>query len=494
MSGQANLHQREDVKSTIRTMSLGTFWRVLRYPFILLSMAIIPKMMGDADYGRYAYFISMFVILDMLTDLGFLQIFGRFVPEYEAKGDQSRLAGLLHGVLVFGIMLAGLLSVALIMFHAWRPIPGMNWEWVILLCCMLLLTRIEGTLFSYLYGLNQIARFSAKEVLRSACTLILVVAFYWRYGLSGALWALVANEIILCLLSLWWTRDHAWQFRGRESPGSLRPFLLFGIGFYIPGFLFGLLQRSGNVLVQQITHSSEQVAYYDIANQYLLLTATFLGLILQTLLPALTKLHLEKETVMMERWQRIIMTYCAILAFVSFNALMWLGELLIVTWLGEAFRPVMDNAVIIAIAIIPMLVAYAGMNYSLIDKTPGVYICGVGAGMAVMVAACFWLIPGMGSVGASWGTVLGYTALGTVFLFRYFRMFSRILKGFLAAVLVALAFIPVYQWGEGWRDSILLFITTSVVYPAILFVLRIIRWKDVLKIRDAFKQRKNQES
>lgn len=494
MSEQANLHQREDVKSTIRTMSLGTVWRVMRYPFILLSMAIIPRMMGDTDYGRYAYFISLFVILDMLTDLGFLQVFGRFVPEYEAKGDRARLLGLLHGVLVFGVLLALMLVVGLALFYAMRPFSGFDWEWIVLLSLMLLLTRIEGTLFSFLYGLSQIARFSAKEVLRSACTLLLVVMFYWRFGLSGALWALVVNELILCGLSVWWTREYVFHSRGQVSLGSLRPYLIFGVGFYIPGFLFGLLQRSGNVLVQNITHSSEQVAYYDIANQYLLLTATFLGLILQTLLPSLTRLHIEKETVMMERWQRTIMTYCAILAFMSFNALMWLGELLVVTWLGEAFRPVMDNATIIAIAIVPILIAYAGMNYSLIDKKPGVYLCGVGVGMAVMAGASYLLIPKLGSVGAAWGTVFGYSALGVVFLIRYIRMFIRILPGFVAAVVIALLFLPVYQWGEGWRDSILLFIATSVVYPAILFLLRIIRWKDLQKIRDAFKRRKNQES
>jgi len=494
MADQPNLHQREDVKSTIRTMSLGTFWRVLRYPFILLSMAIIPRLMGDADYGRYAYFISLFVILDMMTDLGFLQVFGRFIPEYETTGDRARLIGLLRGVLKFGMMLAMALVVGLVLFFIMRPMPGVDAHWIVLLSLMLLLTRIEGTLFSFIYGLSHIARFSTKEVLRSACTLILVVVFYWKFGLIGALWALVVNEMILCVLGVVWTRDYLFSGGTGMGVSALRPYLVFGIGFYIPSFLFGLLQRSGNVFVQNITHSSEQVAYYDIANQYLLLTATFLGLILQTLLPALTKLHIEKETVMMERWQRTVLTYCAILAFMSFNALMWLGEPLIVTWLGESFRPVMDNAVIIAIAIIPILIAYAGMNYALLEKNPGVYICGVGAGMAVMTVTSLILVPRLGSVGAAWGTVFGYSALGLVFLIRYFPMFSKVLPGFGVAVLIALLFLPVYQWGDGWRDSALLFAVTSVVYPAILLVLRVIRWKDVQKITDAFKRRKNQET
>ena len=93
------MDHNSDTHHTIRTVSVGTGWRVLRYPFILLSMAIIPRAMGDQVYGQYAFFMSVFIMFDCLTDLGTTQIFGRFVPECEASGERGRASRLLHAVL-----------------------------------------------------------------------------------------------------------------------------------------------------------------------------------------------------------------------------------------------------------------------------------------------------------------------------------------------------------------------------------------------------------
>jgi O-antigen/teichoic acid export membrane protein len=483
---QNDKSDHHDVHSTVRTVSLGTLLRVLRYPVILLSVAIIPRMMGDTEYGKYAYFMSIFVILDIFTDLGFFQIFGRFVPETEPEGHE-KTCGLFHGILIYGVLLAAALVIGLVVVVSVFPIQSLTWHWVIILSMMLLLTRLEGMLFSFLYGLNHIARFSSKEVIRSSFTFILVVGFYWQFGLVGALWALVLNEAILFVIGAWWTRDYLFSKGSRMPFSELKPYMLFGLQFYIPVFLFGMLQRSGNVFVQGFTHSPEEVAYYDIANQFLLLTATFLGQILQTLIPSLTKLHIRQEIVTIQRWQRIVMTYCGIATFLAFNALMWLGEPVIIALLGADFAPVIPSAKIIVLAMVPMLIAYAGMNYSVLDKTPGIYTKGVTAGIACMTLASILLTPKFGAVGAAWATVIGYGALGLTFYIRYFRFFVEVLKHFWIAVIVAICFMPFYRADVGVSESALLFIGTSVLYVGILVVLRVVRWSDGQKVLAAFR-------
>ncbi len=480
--------EREDLHQTIRTMSLGALWRVLRYPFILFSMVFIPRMMGDSDYGSYAYFISLFVILDMVTDLGFQQIFGRFVPECNARGDRRGLRGLLHGMLAFGVGLAVLLVVALFFVYTFRPRETFSLQWIVLLSLILLLTRIEGTLFSLLYGLNQIARFSFKEVLRSASTLVLVLVLYHFFGLKGALWGLVGNEIILCLVSMLWTRAFLFQESGRIRFSAMKPYLVFGVGFYVPALFYGLLQRSGNVFVKLLTQSAEDVAYYDVANQYLLLTLTFMGLIFQTLLPALTKLHIGNDPETIDRWQRTIMTYCAVLAFFSFNALMWLGEPVIVLCLGDTFRPVTGNARIISLAVVPGLIAYSGMNYALLHRAPGVYIRAVIAGTVAMSTVSLLSIPRWQAAGAAWATVAGYTALGLVFLVHYAGYFRIILRQFWMALALAVLFLPLYRIDASDRQAVAWFAVSSALYSVLLVVLRIARWSDLQKILRAFQR------
>ncbi len=474
---------------TVRTVSLGTFWRVLRYPFVLLSVLLIPRLMGDTDYGKYAYFMSVFLILDIFTDIGFVQIFGRFVPETKPGTDDPKWKAIFYGSLIYGTLLPLIVIAGLFLVSAVHPLKSFPPSWLWLVSLLLIFNRIEGTLFSFLYGLNQIARFSTKEALRSAFTFLLVYALYWAFGLRGAFVGLILNEVLLTVVGAYWTRAYWLRPWSAVSFRDFRPYLLFGITFYIPAFFFGLMQRSGNIFVQALTRSSEEVAYYDIANQFLLLTSTFLGLLISTLVPALTSLYVRNDQETIQRWQRVVLTYSGVVAFLAFNALIWLGDFVITKALGPEFAPVMGNAVVIAFAFVPMLLAFIGMNYALLAKEPGVYTRGVAAGIGVMTLACLALVPSYGSRGAATATFLGYSALALVFFARYRPQFTEVVRDFEIVLLVAvplalLPFVPALA-----RHFAVMFVLTSAAYVAVLFALRRLRWSDAQKVLAAFRKK-----
>lgn len=426
-------------RNTVRTVSVGTLWRLFRYPFVLLSVTLIPRLMGDTDYGRYVYYMSVFLILDLLTDFGFIQMFGRFLPEGDSDlGDRSSRA-LIEGSLIYGTLLplgAWLLFGLAGWIHpAWTLFSPLHF---LLLGLTLVFNRLAGTLFLILYGRNQIARFSLREVVRSALTFLLVWALFRSFGLTGALIGLLLNEMALTALGLYWARP--WVFRRWTAirPADFAPFLLFGLAFYLPAFLYGLMQRAGNILVQHLTQSSEQVAYYDVANQFLLLTATFLGLILSTLIPALGALHARGDHDSIARWQGRVAAYCAIALILSAYALLGFGRTAIGLCLGPEFLPVYPNALIIFLATPAILVATVGMNYALLDKKPAAFLQAVTAGAAVMAAGSWILIPAGRSAGAAGATVLGYAALAGVFIVHYHRPFRIIFPPFIRVLLLGL--------------------------------------------------------
>lgn len=474
---------------TVRSVSLGTFWRVLRYPFVILSVLLIPRLMGDTDYGKYAYFMSVFLILDVFTDIGFVQIFGRFIPETKPGTDDPRWKAIFYGSLIYGTLLPLVAIAGLFVVSAVRPLESFPPSWLWLVSFLLVFNRIEGTLFSFLYGLNQIARFSAKEALRSAFTFLLVYALYWAFGLRGAFVGLILNEVLLTAVGAWWTRAYWLRPWSAVSFRDFRPYLLFGITFYVPAFLFGLMQRSGNVFVQALTHSSEEVAYFDIANQFLLLTSTFLGLLIATLVPALTSLYVQNDRKTIQRWQRVVLTYSGVVALLAFNALIWLGDFVIVKALGTEFAPVLGNAVVIAFAFVPMLLAYVGMNYALLAKEPGVYTRGVAAGIVTMALACLALVPPFGSRGAATATFLGYSALALVFFAKYRPQFTEVVRDFEVVLLVGIPFAVLPLVPALARHFAVMFVLTSLAYVAALFALRRLRWSDAEKVFAAFRKK-----
>ncbi len=482
----AAAHER-DTRHTIRTVSLGTFWRVFRYPFILLSVGVIPRLMGDEVYGRYAFFVSVYVVLEYFSDIGITQIFGRFIPDFEANGEQPRTNRLFRGFLVYGVTLSLVLVAVMLGLSRWRSFDSFPPIWFLIMALQLIFSQVQGILFAFLYGTNQIARYSAKEVMRSAFTFFLVLGLYLAFGLTGALCGLVVNEMIITGIGIHWTRTRlfgAWQpIRFRD----FKPYFLFGLRFYIPVFLFGAMPRIGNVYVRWLTHSDEQVAYFDIANQFLLLTATFLGLILSTLIPSLSALYSKDRHDTIDDYHRQALTYCGVAVFLACNALGWLGRDAVALVLGPSFAPVFGNAMILVPAIFPSLLAYVGVNYTILKKQPKVYALAVIAGFTTLTVACLMLIPRFASAGAAAATVLGYAAMAAVFCTAYRRHMRAIAGPFVKVALLGLPFVPLYRFHLPLALSLPACILSAVAYLAALYLFRLIRVADLKDVIHAFR-------
>jgi O-antigen/teichoic acid export membrane protein len=474
-----------DTRQTIRTVSLGTFWRAFRYPFILLSALLIPRLMGDAVYGRYAFFMSVYLVLDVVADVGVTQTCGRFVPGFRDRPREDA-AHFLHGMLGYGLLISaavGLLGGGGLWLARRALFPPAGW---VVLGLLLVLAKTEGTLFAFLFGRNEVARYSAKEALRSAGTFGFVAALFVPFGFTGALWGLVASECLLLAAAAWWTRD-VLACPVRPIPlAAFRGYLGFGLAFYAPALLFSLLQRAGNIVIQFLTGSPREVAYFDIGNQFLMLTSTFLGLIVATLLPSLATLHAREDHARIRRWQRTVMTYCGVLVWFAFAVLAALGRHVIPRLLGPEFAPVYPAARILAVAAVPLMIGYAGMNFALLEKEPRVYLAAVLAGCGVMLAASGVLVPRLHAVGAAWASVLGYAVFGAVFLARYRGPLAEVLAGFWKVLAVGAVPAAATLWPLPALPSVALLAGMSAVYLGALAAMRLVRGSDVAAIRAAF--------
>ncbi len=459
--------RREDARRTIRTVSLGAMLRLLRWPFVLLSMVFIPRIMQDQVYGRYALFSSVYIMADMFSDIGILQIMGRFVPGQETPDLDRRRRLLLQGLLVAGLLLALLACLAVIVFVGLFSFEDFPSEWLFPFCLLMIVTRVEGVLYAFLYGMNHIARYSSRDVMRSLLSFAAVLVFFLRYGLQGALWSLVVREGVLGVIALRWT----WRFLyPRVSFGwlDLKPYVLFGVSFYVPLMLFGFVQWSGPMFIQAIAKSPEHVGYFDVANQFLMLSVSFLGLILMTLLPSMSAYREADDHAIIHRWHGNIMGYCGVVVFMIFNALVWLGEPVLALCLGPDFAPVRNLALIMVLAMIPGLIVYVGMNYTLLAKEPAVYTRGVVAGIAVMTLVSLALIPRLVSAGAAWASVSAHAVLAAFFCYRYREDFRHVLSGYFKAILLGVLFIPMLWVKVRLPWAVMGFVAASLLYLALV--------------------------
>ncbi len=429
-----------DSQHTLRTVTIGAFWRLLRYPFLFLSLIVIPRYMGKSLYGQFAYFTSVLTLCEAFTGLGNIQIFGRFIPEQDH--DPVREARLLHGIMFWSnILVAGFAAIVSLYFLLARP-ESFPLRWLPILLCIMVAGKIQGTTFAYLFGRNEIARFSARELIRSALTFVLIVGLYAATGsITAALWALALNEIALMLLSFWWGRAALFRPWGRLPFKEFLPYFLFGATFYLPTVLLFFQQRSVNLFIKGLTGRYEDVAPYDLANQFLMTTGMFLGLIFTTLVPALSKLHASDRGAEVVAWNRTALAWCGTAAFLVYAALVYVGRPAIRLALGIEYADTYPVAVVIGLAFSPMLVAQMGMNFAVIRKKPSVYAASTVFGVVAMVAGSFLLIPHWRAAGAAWATVAGQTAAALVYIFYYRATFVSMLTDFLVVTGLGLLMI-----------------------------------------------------
>jgi O-antigen/teichoic acid export membrane protein len=142
---------------------------------------------------------------------------------------------------------------------------------------------------------------------------------------------------------------------------------------------------------------------------------------------------------------------------------------------------------IMAAAVYPGLVAYAGMNYAVLRKELGVYGLAVTAGTLVMAALAWLMVPQWQAAGAAWATVAGYAAMAAVFGIRYRREFAEVLRGFRWTVLLAVPFAPLCFHPQAVWTAAAICCCAGVFYAAILVAFRIVRWDELRGFARAFR-------
>ena len=403
----------------VRSISLGTIWRALRYPFLICSMIFIPRVMTAPVYGRFAVFLSVYMLCESFTGLGNMQVFGRFLPTYADEDEEGRRR-FLHGMLLYGVLITlTIMSVATLILLRHRP-ESFRASWIIALFLILLFGKIQGTLFSYLYGMNQIGRFSSRDLIRSFSRFAVVLILFMAFGLYGAVWAFVINELILVLISGWWSRDALFSKVGIVPWHEMRSYIFFGLAFYVPTVLIGMLQRSGELMIAGWSGIAEEVGYFNLANQFLLMTVSFLGILLATLLPSLTKFQTRGDHKQAEQWMRHAVVFCAAMVVMALYALGFMGRYLIPI-VGKTFdvERVYINALLLGTAAFPLLLVHVGSNWAVLQKDAKGYSVISAIAAAAMIGMSRILIPHYASLGAATSSIIAYVVFAALFCARY---------------------------------------------------------------------------
>lgn len=430
--------------TALRNLSAVSLHKVVQVAGLAATVALVPRLFGAEDYGRFAFVLSLSYLVQMLGDFGTLDVMGRFVPGMSPV-ESTRLymrhlafklaAGALCGVVAVGAALA---------LGRWmRP------DWAVLTGLGVALHVVAWVPFQFALGLKRVGAWMSEQAWRQWLLLGLLLALLPPLGLTGALVALLLMELIFCLLGLWLVRDYWHLPELRLDWPYLRPFVRFGFGFFLANLAAVALYRSGPLLVESLTGESAQTGYFNLAIGLFLLAYVTTGQFAQSLIPDLSAFYNRNQAGQMRLWLANFMRYGWLIGWVGVLAVWSVAGWAVPLVFGPDFAPATAALKWISLGTPLSALLWAANVTATVTGRGRLKFAASLAALAIFGAADVWLIPLMGAAGASLALALAVTvnvAVLSLYLQPDFQLDGWWLGGIAIAASVSLLALNWITW------------------------------------------------
>lgn len=400
----------------LRQLLLSMATKLAMIALRLLRNVLLARLLGPSERGLFALLASLPDLIAAATSGGLNSAIG-----YQAA-QQRNLGLLLTQVLVYGCLLAGLLTLACLAVLRGFGVELEVTEQLGLLAWLLLLAVPLSVLKSGLLTLHNatgaVGAFNALRLSESLVPLLLFVAFYllWpQAALPAALASWLLGLGLVVVLGLWWLR------RGRSlrlcwDRGGQRELLAYSAKSH-PDLLFQQVILRSDYLFISALLGSTALGHYAMASA----AAELLLIVPEAVTTPLMKRLLQQDAGM-ERLTPLALRLTATVMLGACLGMALIGEWLIVTLFGSAYQPAYPAL----LALLPGLfgLCYASiLRLDLLGKNrPGSVSLMMGAGAALNLLLNVLLIPRHGIVGAALASSIAYLAVTLAMLVLYCRL------------------------------------------------------------------------
>ncbi len=391
-------------KAAARSVSAIAINQIAQVAGSILFVAQVPRILGPNVYGQLAFAFALITILQMLGELGYQEIFSRFLPEVRQREGEAGVRAMVRGL--FTVRAAVGLSLGVLALVSARLAA----PWLTPLQAVLIALSVTARVwamgpFPLLLGLGQTYKWSVETTWRQIVITGLVLLIVRAPSLTLGLLAMTIHEVVFLLLGLWWVRG--WIFPRKLEAGSKKlevggsskaipasslqspvsSLLRFGLLFSLANLALVVLFRISPLTVEWLTGSHPQTGFFDLALGGLLLIYTLLGQVAYAFVPILTQLHLAQQSVEADMWLGRVARYSTMLVALAVGGMWAVATPLAPLLFGQGFAPAAETQRMMALALLPLPVAWAGVTLTAVERRPRRKLWAALAGMAVFGVA-----------------------------------------------------------------------------------------------------------
>lgn len=408
--------------SYLRHLALSMGTKLAMIALRLLRNVLLARILGPSERGLFALLSTLPDLISAATSGGLNSAVG-----YQAA-KQRDMGLLLTQVLVYGCLLAGVLTLACVFlvreFGADLEVTvqlGLL-AWLLLLAVPM--TVLKSGLLTLHNASGGVGAFNALRLTESLAPLLLFLGLFWMWrdeALEAALISWLCGIALVLALGLWWLRrQHPLALRWDR--GGQRELLSYSAKSH-PDLLFQQLILRSDYLFIGALLGSTALGHYAMASA----AAELLLIVPEAVTTPLMKRLLQQDAGM-ERITPLALRLTATVMLGACLGMALIGHWLIVTLFGAEYAPAYPAL----LALLPGLLGlcYASiLRLDLLGKNrPGTVSLMMGAGAALNLVLNILLIPAWGIVGAAAASSIAYLAVTVAMLVLYCRL-SRVPLG-----------------------------------------------------------------
>ncbi len=470
-----------EAQITVRNVGLLLAQRNFHIAGNFLFAALVPRLLGPGNYGRYALITSLAIWFALFSHLGITQVMGRFVPQFRMQGDQKDLKKLFNNLLTVNLAGGALASGLYLLFTVFW-LRDLNLPLLTTMAAAILVRAFAHPFFALFLGLNQAARWGMAEIFHRWFSIVFLLSGFYLGGLQGACLGLLLTDLSILFIGFWWGRSYFSWSDMRLDTHFIAPFLRFGLIFFMINLVLTAFQHSGEVLVRFFYSDYIQVAYFGLAYNVYLTISSAIPQFTWAFAPLMTALLTKGETGSLKQWTEHLIKWLAVGGVWVVYGVLLLGNDLVPLILGGAYKPVTTNLLPLSLALLASALGNVATLLTLVYNCPRVALVAGGIRLATFWCLGIPFVIWWGSLGGCVAVLAASTLYAAYFSWRMQRVISYSLGKWALAIGLGGIFFPLVWLRSSGVINFVLYGIFSLSYACLLLSLRIITVGELTRV------------
>jgi len=341
----------QDFHKKIKQNAKYIFLQQIIVPIINVLLAIyIIKKLSIFDYGIYNLLYALIGYLSLFSSMGILNVFQRFIPEYDIKKEYSKVKILFRSGIIIRFILTVIILILLLISgkfinHLFKT-ENFN-EYILLfsigIVFFLEIQLVEVTLGSLLLNQSIMIGYLISTIIRAGITYLLLER---NMGLKGLLLAETSYYgILLSLLIFFYYKGFASKYNSSDRKLSIRRLFRYSGFSYLDEVGWTILDVKTDFFIISSFLGPMMVGIYAFANQ--LVEAVSKVMPFKILRPLIRTVFFSKfsennRTYQLNRHFNFLNKIIAFISFPIFMGILVYGDKIIMYLFDDKYLPALN--------------------------------------------------------------------------------------------------------------------------------------------------------